>query len=94
MQRAEQLSFIFGIRYELRVEHQNTIMTGGGDASNNNIFLTTENLAFSLPLIAVCFIYVSCSVRFSEDRSSMRPVFLELWGFLFDCLFNKIFLTY
>jgi hypothetical protein len=34
---------------------------------NNNIFLTTENLAFSLPLILVCTIYVS---RIVIDRRS------------------------
>jgi hypothetical protein len=43
------------------IDKENTIMTGGADTSNNNVFLTMENLAFSLPLIAVCSIYVSTS---------------------------------
>ena len=30
---------------------------------NNNIFLTTENLAFSMPLILVCSLYVSEAIK-------------------------------
>jgi len=36
--------------------------------ASGNIFLTTENLAFSLPLISVCAIYV-------RDRGGIRGSF-------------------
>jgi len=41
------------------IQQQQTVTIIIMPEQNNNIFLTTENLAFSLPLIAVCSIYVS-----------------------------------
>ena len=52
---------------------------------NNNIFLTTENLAFSMPLILVCSLYVSEAIKqmLFEPIKLLVPA-IWMWWYLFS----------
>ena len=49
----------------------------------NNIFLTSENLAFAMPLILICIVYVSATnLMRKEDPSIVLALTLQTFYYL------------